>query len=104
MFGHMRDFFRSFFKLEQSTPEGYVSLCRDFEDFYTCRLYHRIQDCFNRPIASAPDAWIDVTECHSNDNNKTLFCTGKTYICLNLGSYNYLGFVSADEGSPALKF
>lgn len=97
VFGHMRDFFRSFFKSDQSTPEGYAPLCRDFEDFYTRRLYHRIQDCFNRPIASAPDAWIDVTERASNDNNKTLFRTGKTHRCLNLGSYNYLGFASADE-------
>ena len=24
--------------------EGYASLCRDFEDFYTRWLYHRIQD------------------------------------------------------------
>jgi serine palmitoyltransferase len=93
----MRDFFRSFCKSDQSTPEGYAPLCRDFEDFYTRRLYHRIQDCFNRPIASAPDAWIEVSERYSNDNNETLFRTGKTHRCLNLGSYNYLGFASADE-------
>ncbi|GLJ15959.1 hypothetical protein SUGI_0263890 [Cryptomeria japonica] len=97
VFGHMRDFFRSFCKSDQGTPEGYAPLCRDFEDFYTRRLYHRIQDCFNRPIASAPDAWIDVIERYSNDNNKTLFQTGKINRCLNLGSYNYLGFASADE-------
>jgi hypothetical protein len=30
------------------------------------------QDCFGRPISSAPDAWFDVVERHSNDNNKTL--------------------------------
>ncbi|RRT37352.1 hypothetical protein B296_00036378 [Ensete ventricosum] len=30
------------------------------------------QDCFSRPIASAPDAWIDVVERKSNDHNKTL--------------------------------
>lgn len=30
------------------------------------------QDCFGRPIASAPDAWFDVVERHSNDGNKTL--------------------------------
>lgn len=30
------------------------------------------QDCFGRPIASAPDAWFDVVERYSNDNNKTL--------------------------------
>lgn len=31
-----------------------------------------LQDCFGRPIASAPDAWFDVVERLSNDNNKTL--------------------------------
>lgn len=97
VFGHLRDFFRSFSKSDQGTPKGYAPLCKDFEDFYIRRLYHRIQDCFNRPIASAPDAWIDVIERYSNDNNKTLFPTGKINRCLNLASYNYLGFASADE-------
>ncbi len=25
-------------------------------------MYYRIHDSFNRPICSAPDAWIDVME------------------------------------------
>ncbi|KAM1991189.1 hypothetical protein FF1_033032 [Malus domestica] len=54
-------------------------------------------DCFNRPIASAPDAWFDVVERDSNDYNKTLKLTKKTNRCLNLGSYNYLGFAASDE-------
>ncbi|KAM1272063.1 hypothetical protein ACFX13_033754 [Malus domestica] len=54
-------------------------------------------DCFNRPIASAPDAWFDVVERDSNDYNKTLKLTKKTSRCLNLGSYNYLGFAASDE-------
>eukprot|EP00246_Nothoceros_aenigmaticus_P004460 TRINITY_DN16000_c0_g1_i1.p1 TRINITY_DN16000_c0_g1~~TRINITY_DN16000_c0_g1_i1.p1 ORF type:complete len:491 (+),score=85.95 TRINITY_DN16000_c0_g1_i1:234-1706(+) len=96
VFGHMRDFFRHFSK-KQETPKGYAPLCRDFEDFYTRRLYHRIQDCFNRPIASAPNAWIDVIERVSPDHNKTLLRTDKIRRCLNLGSYNYLGFAASDE-------
>ncbi|KAL2634977.1 hypothetical protein R1flu_006456 [Riccia fluitans] len=97
VFGHLRDFFRGFTRSDSTPPEGYAPLCRDFEDFYTRRLYHRIQDCFNRPIASAPNAWIDVIERYSNDNNKTLHRTEKTRHCLNLGSYNYLGFAAQDE-------
>ncbi|XP_070676802.1 long chain base biosynthesis protein 2a-like [Malus domestica] len=50
-----------------------------------------------RPIASAPDAWFDVVERDSNDYNKTLKLTKKTSRCLNLGSYNYLGFAASDE-------
>lgn len=96
VFGHLRDFFRRLFRTDD-TPQGYAPLCRDFEDFYTRRLYHRIQDCFNRPIASAPNAWIDVVERYSLDNNKTLNRTEKTRSCLNLGSYNYLGFAASDE-------
>ncbi|KAJ7541375.1 hypothetical protein O6H91_10G056900 [Diphasiastrum complanatum] len=95
--GHLRDFFRSLFYKDRSTAEGYAPLCRDFEDFYTRRLYHRIQDCFNRPIASAPDAWIEVIGRVSRDNNQTLYRTYQNQRCLNLSSYNYLGFAASDE-------
>ncbi|CAL9198318.1 unnamed protein product [Musa hybrid cultivar] len=77
--------------------QGYAPICPPFEDFYTRRIYHRIQDCFGRPIASAADAWIDVVERHSNDNDKTLRRTSNTSRCLNLGSYNYLGFAAGDR-------
>eukprot|EP00249_Psilotum_nudum_P030394 c42984_g1_i1 orf=225-1682(+) len=97
VFGHLRDFFGSIFRKDYSTPQGYAPLCRDFEDFYTRRLYYRIQDCFNRPIASAPNAWIDVIEHYSKDTNKKFIRTEKTHPCLNLGSYNYLGFAASDE-------
>ncbi|KAI3856464.1 hypothetical protein MKW98_008916 [Papaver atlanticum] len=36
------------------------------------------EDCFNRPIASAPDSWIEVVERYSNDHNKTLKRTTST--------------------------
>ncbi|KAM1114808.1 hypothetical protein PS1_005474 [Malus domestica] len=61
-------------------------------------------ECFNRLIASAPDAWFDVVERYSNDYNKTLQVTITNFLrfrnfirCLNLGSYNYLGFAASDE-------
>ena len=52
----------------------------------------RPQDCWNRPINSNPGAYIDVITRESNDNNCTLNVTDQTTRCLNLGSYNYLGF------------
>jgi serine palmitoyltransferase len=55
-------------------------------------LYTRISDCWNRPIASCPGARFDVMDRVSNDHNITYKFTGKTTNCLNLGSYNYLGF------------
>jgi serine palmitoyltransferase len=103
----------------------YSPLLKSWENFYTRRLYHRIQDCFNRPIASRPSAIISVLERVSFDGNKTMSVLGKLSNlqklqknnkqlssieyengehydetpdgrvirkCLNLGSYNYLGF------------
>lgn len=97
-FGQFRDFFRKFFDWWRATNlQGYAPICLGLEDFYIRRLYLRIQDCFGRPISSSPDAWFDVVERVSYDSNKTLTRTTTTQRCLNLGSYNYLGFAAADE-------
>ena len=96
VFGHIRDFFGSFFGrsryLDQLPKKGIAPLLNSWENFFTRRLYHRIQDCWNRPIASAPGTHIKVMERVSDDGNKTLRTTGKVIDCINLGSYNYLGF------------
>jgi len=109
----------------------YAPLLQSWENFYARRLYHRIQDCFNRPIASNPGSTITVLERVSDDGNKTMHLLGSLHDldsdeqrreyehaphtvqvpplvvedgqsdnnklrvgrkCLNLGSYNYLGF------------
>jgi serine palmitoyltransferase len=67
-------------------------LVKPGETFYVRRLYHRIQDCWNRPISSVPGAHIDVVLRESKDGQKTFAMTDKTQRCINLGSYNYLGF------------
>ncbi|KAG5230387.1 serine palmitoyltransferase family protein [Salix suchowensis] len=98
VFGHVRDFFRNIFDFfHSSNLQGYAPICSGQEDFYVRRYYHRIQDCFGRPISSAPDVWFDIVHRYSNDNNKTMKRTSKVTRCLNLGSYNYLGFAAADE-------
>jgi serine palmitoyltransferase len=56
---------------------------------------------FNRPVGSAPGAHIAVMERISTDGNKTLKMTGATRDCLNIGSYNYLGF--ADDWQTSCK-
>ncbi|WOH10679.1 hypothetical protein DCAR_0730149 [Daucus carota subsp. sativus] len=98
-FGQFRDFFRKIFDWWNASGnlKGYAPICLGIEDFYIRRLYLRIQDCFGRPISSPPDAWFDVVERVSEDNNKTLKRTTNVSRCLNLGSYNYLGFAAADE-------
>ena len=126
--GHIRDLFSRLFGGRYSRKHTafasdnldlYAPLLKSWENFYTRRLYHRIQDCFNRPIASNPGATIDVLERVSSDKNKTmellgtlndlnndkqrnLYQKGEHFVeisenrvarrCLNLGSYNYLGF------------
>lgn len=94
--GHIRDFFANLTGITRyegvKTKKGYAILLKSWESFYTRRLYHRIQDCWNRPIASNPGSYIDVMERVSENENCTLHTTGKTIRCLNMGSYNYLGF------------
>ncbi|XP_065919424.1 serine palmitoyltransferase 2-like isoform X2 [Dysidea avara] len=73
----------------------------DFSHFYTRNLYTRVRDCWNRPIASAPSAYMDVMDRYSDDYNLTFKYPGTTSKVLNLGSYNYLGF--AESGGPCVE-
>ena len=95
LLGHVRDFLRQLF-FKRSTKKGYAPLRKDMEDFYTRRLYYRVHDCWNRPISSAPTNWVDVMDRTKVDGQKPLQLTGTTTRCLNLGSYNYLGFAADD--------
>lgn len=93
--GRLRDLF---YKPSKPRP-GYVSLTDKKEDFYNRRMYQRLHDCWNRPIASAPGAWIEVmnrTDIDGRAQRTKLGFAGGTTRCLNLGSYNYLGFAAAD--------
>ena len=72
--------------------KGFANLFKSWESFFTRRLYHRLQDCWNRPLSSGPGVYVNVMERISTDNNCTLKTSGKSTRCLNLGSYNYLGF------------
>ena len=95
LLGHIRDFLRQLF-FKRSTKKGYAPLRKDMEDFYTRRLYYRVHDCWNRPISSAPTNWVDVMDRTEVDGQKPLQLKGTTTRCLNLGSYNYLGFAADD--------
>ena len=66
-------------------------------------MFHRIQDCWARPICSSPGAEIQVINREIAENGYTLKPTNEATECINLGSYNYLGFaddwkVSCREG------
>lgn len=97
LLGHVRDLWwrlglPSSQRASEKPRDGYAPICASYEDFYTRRLYKRIHDCWNRPIVSAPDGWIDVIE-----REPISLVEPGTTRCLNLGSYNYLGFAAADE-------
>ncbi|CAG0881799.1 unnamed protein product [Cyprideis torosa] len=72
--------------------EGYTPMFQDFVGFFTRAMYRRIRDIFNQPICSVPSAKITLMERHSDDSNWTFKLTGRTRDCINMGSYNYLGF------------
>jgi hypothetical protein len=56
-----------------TSSQGYAPLLQDFENFYTRRLYHRICDCWNRPIAGPPFSnKLPVVPRSSTDGNYTL--------------------------------
>jgi serine palmitoyltransferase len=105
--------------LPSDNTKLFAPILKSWEHFYTRRLYHRIQDCFNRPICSSPGAHIHVLERVSDDGQKSMkilksldslldekqrneYSQGEYFLeqkdgrvsrdCLNLGSYNYLGF------------
>eukprot|EP00933_Yihiella_yeosuensis_P084694 TRINITY_DN9930_c1_g1_i1.p1 TRINITY_DN9930_c1_g1~~TRINITY_DN9930_c1_g1_i1.p1 ORF type:complete len:1108 (-),score=292.69 TRINITY_DN9930_c1_g1_i1:139-3462(-) len=71
-------------------------------DFYLQHMYKLYVDCFARPISGAPDSTVDVVirERPGGDLFGPLYDfkpTEKTRKCVNLSSYNYLGFGGVDE-------
>ena len=74
--GHIRDFFGRFsgysrYEISPTKP-GFTQFLISWENFYTNRIYHRAHDVFNRPVANAPGAHIDVIERYLIDGNRTL--------------------------------
>ena len=92
----MRDFVGSVLGIskykEKTRKKGFATLFSSWESFYTRRLYHKIRDCWERPICSDPGSHIQVMERVSENRNYSFEFTGKVIDCFNTGSYNYLGF------------
>ncbi|XP_038214647.1 serine palmitoyltransferase 2 isoform X2 [Zerene cesonia] len=76
--------------------EGYAPLYNPFEQFFSRYVYRRVRHCFNLPITSAPGAELTLKERATDDYNWSFRFTGKEKRCINLGSYNYLGFAEAE--------
>jgi len=97
--GHVRDFFSFLLGRQKSTQkDGYKNITQGFEQFYRRRLYHRIHGCWNRPITTCASSHFDMAIRKPGSYREL---TDKTQDCINLGSYNYLGFGS--KGGPTEK-
>lgn len=88
--------------------DGYVPLYDPFEKFYLHYVFRRLKDCVNRPICSVPSDTLVLKDRISEDNNWSFKFTGTEMKCINLGSYNYLGFAQnigpcAEDSAKALE-
>eukprot|EP00929_Paragymnodinium_shiwhaense_P102864 TRINITY_DN6608_c0_g2_i1.p1 TRINITY_DN6608_c0_g2~~TRINITY_DN6608_c0_g2_i1.p1 ORF type:complete len:1098 (+),score=388.63 TRINITY_DN6608_c0_g2_i1:93-3386(+) len=104
--GVSREYIVRFLAMVSGNPlyQNYVARERwttGWVDFYLNHCYADVVECFQRPIASAPDATVGV--CRRSRVGGTLFgplnkyeLTGEVTKCVNLSSYNYLGFGGID--------
>lgn len=97
--GRIQDFFDRIFDNPESRHlkeyKGYAPLTSDFDSFYTRRLKIRLDDCFNRPTTGVPGRYLTYLERYTPDFFKSYVLTGRKIQCLNLASYNYLGFAQS---------
>lgn len=84
--------------IEETGRSGYPPLFDRFSMFYSRYVYRRIRDCWNYPICSVPGSEVVLKDRVTNDCGWTFEFTGTQTKCLNLASYNYLGF--AESSGP----
>jgi len=89
--GYANDVLRPRASTEQYRA-GYHPLYASFESFYTRHVYRRVRNLWGIPVSSVPGEHISLLERVTPDNGWTFELTGKERTCINLGSYNYLGF------------
>ncbi|KAF7997601.1 hypothetical protein HCN44_006172 [Aphidius gifuensis] len=82
--------------------KGYAPMYESYETFYLRYVYRRIRDCMNRPICSVPGAMVTLKDRVSRDHCWSFDFSGTKTPCINLVSYNYLGFAES-TGSCAIQ-
>ena len=81
-----------------NVERGGPPLLSSWIDFYARRLYRRIEDCWNIPIQGKPGPHLDVLmRSRIGDETSEMVRTGEVRRCINLASYNYLGFGGMDQ-------
>ncbi|XP_063533668.1 serine palmitoyltransferase 3-like [Cydia strobilella] len=71
---------------------SYAPLYSTFDEFFSHYVYRRGRICYNWPVCSEPHSYITLMERTSDDYNWTFRFTGRELKCVNLASYNYLGY------------
>lgn len=112
IFGHIKDFFGMRLMPQYFSAlvakNGYPPWYSAFESFYPRRLKRRLDDCFARPIHGVPGRYVHCFNRATPDYNDTFYYDGTSTPCLNLSSYNYLGFAQSvgkctDDSIDAVK-
>ena len=67
----------------RAPPSGYTTAYDKKTEFFVRHIFGPVSDCFSRPVLSPAAGVIDVFDVCSSTLIKD---------CINLGSYNYLGF------------
>jgi serine palmitoyltransferase len=98
--GHIKDFlgvtFRPSNYRDLLEKDGLAPWYSTFESFYIRRMKQRIDDCFARPTCGVPGRLITCIDRDAHDYNSYFTYPGTTSTCLNLSSYNYLGFAQSE--------
>lgn len=98
--GHVHDFLGMTFQkdkhLDVLERDGFAPWYSKFESFFARRMKKRIDDCFSRPTAGVPGRFIHCIDRISHNLNEYFTYPGSTSMCLNLSSYNYLGFAQSE--------
>ncbi|GMM31701.1 serine C-palmitoyltransferase [Martiniozyma asiatica (nom. inval.)] len=97
--GNIKDFFGMWlfpdYYSAMVAKDGYPPWYSAFESFYPRRLKRRLDDCFARPIHGVPGRYIHCFNRTTADYNESFYYDGTSTPCLNLSSYNYLGFAQS---------
>ncbi|XP_074030501.1 serine palmitoyltransferase 2 [Leptinotarsa decemlineata] len=85
---------------KEKNRDGYQPLFDNFSTFFSRYVYRRVRDCSNYPICSVAGNEVILKERVTKDSGWTFEFTGLEKKCVNLGSFNYLGF--AEQSGPHL--
>eukprot|EP01118_Nematostelium_gracile_P007868 TRINITY_DN2580_c0_g1_i2.p1 TRINITY_DN2580_c0_g1~~TRINITY_DN2580_c0_g1_i2.p1 ORF type:complete len:530 (+),score=138.74 TRINITY_DN2580_c0_g1_i2:131-1720(+) len=88
--------------LAETKRKGYAPMLQGFGSLFQRTFFAVVNDCWSRPVKSAPGVWVDVGDrerSHKGWNLDLEFNNSPNSTrCANLGSYNYLGFARSADG------